>query len=312
MPTSILITGANSGLGKETARQFALRDETEKIYLACRNPQKAEQARKSLESETGKSVFEIVILDTSDPESVRQAVDSLKQPVDALILNAGGMGGKNPGVLTPDGVTEMFAVNVLGHAVLVEELIKEGKLSGTVLYAGSEAARGVGFMGMKRPGLSSYSVEEISSIMDGSYFGANFDPNQAYGHVKFVAALWMASMARRHPELRFVTISPGGTVGTEVAKDMPLLMRLGFKYLGSSLLPLLGVMHKLETGAKRYMEGILDDTYQSGIFYASKMPGITGPVVDQGTFFEDLYVEEYQDHAHQAISNLIARRKLVV
>ena len=38
---SVLITGANTGLGKELARQLALRDDFDTIYLACRNPVKA-------------------------------------------------------------------------------------------------------------------------------------------------------------------------------------------------------------------------------------------------------------------------------
>ncbi len=45
MLKSILITGANAGLGKETARQFALQGGMEKIYLGCRNEAKAKIAK---------------------------------------------------------------------------------------------------------------------------------------------------------------------------------------------------------------------------------------------------------------------------
>ncbi len=54
MNESILITGANIGLGKETARQLALRKETKKVILFCRNQAKAEAAKKELEEQTGK------------------------------------------------------------------------------------------------------------------------------------------------------------------------------------------------------------------------------------------------------------------
>ena len=94
MNKSVLITGANSGLGKESARQLAMINETEKIYLACRNLERAEEAKQSLEKSTGRSIFEIVLMDVSDPKSVRSAVAGLNEPVDALIMNAGGMGGK--------------------------------------------------------------------------------------------------------------------------------------------------------------------------------------------------------------------------
>ena len=62
MNKSVLITGANVGIGKETARQLAKKPETEKIYLACRNEGRAEAAKQSLEAETGRSIFEIVIM----------------------------------------------------------------------------------------------------------------------------------------------------------------------------------------------------------------------------------------------------------
>ena len=120
MNETIIITGANAGLGKDAARQLALKEETKKIYLACRNLEKAEAAKADLEKITGRSVFEIMIVDVSKPESVRSAVAKLKEPVDALIMNAGGMGGKNPEKITADGVTSIFAVNVLGHVAMVE------------------------------------------------------------------------------------------------------------------------------------------------------------------------------------------------
>ena len=63
----------------------------------------------SLEETTGRSIFEILIMDVSKVDSVKAAVATLVEPIDALILNAGGMGGKNPAKITTDGVTQMFA-----------------------------------------------------------------------------------------------------------------------------------------------------------------------------------------------------------
>ena len=305
MVKSILITGANSGLGKDAARQLALLDETEKIYLACRNQQKAEAAKKSLEESTGRSIFEIVILDTSNLDSVRAAADSLKEPIDAVVLNAGGMGGKTPGKVTEYGVTQMFATNVLGHVVLLEELLQSGKITKAVLYAGSEAARGVPKMGMKQPKLKTSSVEEFASVIDGSFFGDKFDPMAAYGYVKYIAALWMSSLSRKYDGIRFVTMSPGGTNGTAVMNDLPPFMKFVFNTLGPTLMPLMGMMHKLEVGAKRYVDGLQDESYKSGVFYASKKPVLTGPVVDQGSIFPDLHVQAYQDNAYKAIHSFI-------
>ena len=80
MNESILITGANAGLGKETARQLALKKETKKVILFCRNQARAEAAKKDLEEKTGKKIFEIIIGDVTDANSVRKAVEKIKEP----------------------------------------------------------------------------------------------------------------------------------------------------------------------------------------------------------------------------------------
>lgn len=306
MNKSILITGANSGLGKESARQLALISETEKIYLACRNLEKAVDAKQSLEKSTGRSIFEIVIMDVSDPGSVREAVSQLGEPLDALIMNAGGMGGKSPFEMTKEGVTSLFAANVLGHVVLVDELLKAKKLNKVALYAGSEGARGVEEMGMNRPNLKTSSIDEFASIIDGSYFNEEADPMQAYGYIKYTAAQWMSSEARKNPSLRFITVSPGFTRGTAVMNDLPPGKRFMFKYIMIPIIaPLKGMVHKLEKGAKRYVDGISNDSFSSGIFYASKANSLVGPVVDQSSIFPDLSNAAYQDNANEAIHRFI-------
>ena len=63
---AFLITGANAGLGKDVARQLALRSDVDSIYLACRDQAKAEAAQADLQRITGRSVFEVLIMDTAD------------------------------------------------------------------------------------------------------------------------------------------------------------------------------------------------------------------------------------------------------
>ena len=90
---SVIITGANSGLGKEVARQLAQLPDTKRIILACRNEERAKAAQKSLEETTGKSIFEIILMDVSKLDSVKAAVASIKEPVEGLVMNAGEWGG---------------------------------------------------------------------------------------------------------------------------------------------------------------------------------------------------------------------------
>src|SRR3954467_3621906 len=62
---SVLITGANAGIGKEVARQLASRPEIAHIYLACRNRDRATAARAELEAATGRRIFDIVVMDVA-------------------------------------------------------------------------------------------------------------------------------------------------------------------------------------------------------------------------------------------------------
>src|SRR5579872_6982964 len=109
MNESILITGANAGLGKETARQLAMKRETKKVILFCRNQARAEAAKKDLEEKTGKKIFEIVIGDVTDANSVRKAVDTIKEPIDAVVLNARIVVGKTAAKITPSGMNQFPA-----------------------------------------------------------------------------------------------------------------------------------------------------------------------------------------------------------
>ncbi len=307
MNESILITGANIGLGKETARQLALKKETKKVILFCRNQAKAEAAKKDLEEKTAKKIFEIIIGDVSDTNSVRKAVEKIKEPIDAVILNAGGMVGKTAEKVTPSGMNELAATNILGHVVLVEELIKHEKLKKAVLSVSAEAVPGVKLLGMKPVSMRTSSVDEFAAVLDGSYFGNKFDVTQAYGYVKYVATMWTLSMARKYPNLKFVVVSPGNTQGTLAPNNLPPAMKFMLKYfMMPVVLPLMGGMvHKLEVGAKRFVDGISDERYKSGVFYASKEGKLSGDMVDQSTFFTVLKNTSFQDNADKAIHRFI-------
>ena len=56
---------------------------------------------------------------------------------------------------------------------------------------------------------------------------------------------------------------------------------------------------------KRYVDGLNDETYKSGVFYGSKASVLVGPTVDQGTIFEDLNNTTFQDNANEAIHRFI-------
>ena len=185
--------------------------------------------------------------------------------------------------------------------MLVDELLERQLVTSTVLYAGSEAARGIPKMGVAKPDMVTSSEVEFTAIADGRKFGPKADPLDIYGTIKLTGAMWMASMARKHPHIRFVTMSPGGTTGTNGMDDLPLLKKIFFKYIGSTLMPIFGMMHSVETGAKRYVDGLLNPKFESGHFYASRAGSPTGPVVDQTTIDPSLGNQDAQDNANRAV-----------
>jgi NAD(P)-dependent dehydrogenase (short-subunit alcohol dehydrogenase family) len=297
-----LITGANVGIGKEVARQLALRPEFARIYLACRNQDRATQAKADLEAVTGRDIFDIILMDVTDLGSVRAGLAAVSGSLDALVMNAGIIGSKALLDLTADGVTTLFATNVLGHAVLLEGLLSENRLGEVAVFAASEAARGIPKLGFKRPTFVSTSADELTTVIDGSYFAdRKYDRNLAFGQVKYIGALWMAHLARQHPDFRFITVSPGNTTGTEAASGAAPPLR----FMAKHVMPHLGISHDLEVGSKRLVDGVTDPKLLSGVFYASAAGMLKGPMVDQRDIFPDLANPSFQDNANEAIHRFI-------
>lgn len=207
--------------------------------------------------------------------------------------------------LTSDGVTHMFATNMLGHVVLLEQLIDDQKLTDVALLVGSEAARGI------LPDATAFVPHLVRRRIRGRHHGSTFGKAKpkvalAYGQTKYLGALWMAALARKHPDLRFITMSPGNTPGTDAAKDMPLPQRILVQQVMARIGPRLGIAHPLQTGAQRLVDGITDPTLRSGVFYASAANTLTGPVVNQADIFPDVANPAYQDNADEAIHRFVA------
>src|SRR5581483_9162686 len=139
---------------------------------------------------------------------------------DALVMNAGVVGPQTFG-LTADGVTTVFATNVLGHVVLLEGLLAEDRLGEVAVFAGSEAVRGVPKLRMKAPSFASTSADELASVIDGSYWASHkHDFNVTFEQAKYIGALLVVFLARNSPDRRFITVSPGNSTGTGAASGL--------------------------------------------------------------------------------------------
>jgi len=111
-----LITGGNSGIGLEAAKMLAAAGGD--IVIACRNPQKAQQAMAEIDA-AGPGSVESVTLDLASLASVRSAAQEIHERwdrLDALINNAGIM--QTPATTTEDGFELQLGTNHLGHFLL--------------------------------------------------------------------------------------------------------------------------------------------------------------------------------------------------
>jgi hypothetical protein len=199
---------------------------------------------------------------------------------------------------------------VLGHVALLETLIEQRKLGNAAVLTGSEAARGVPKLLIKRPSFEHTSVDDLVGAIDGTYYaGKRFDAPGAYAQAKYLGAVWIGALARKHPNLRFVTMSPGGTSGTAIAKSMPAAARFAFERIVMGRIGRrLGLSHPVHAGAGRLALAVTDPAYPGGIFYASQADTLTGAIVDQATIFSDLANTVFQDNADEAIHRFLERR----
>jgi NAD(P)-dependent dehydrogenase (short-subunit alcohol dehydrogenase family) len=124
----VLITGANSGIGKETARVLAERGAT--IIMICRNKERGEAALQELKEKTHSNNFELLIADLANPESIRNIVTEFKEKYDRLdvLINNAGL-TLNERIITPLGYEKTFAINHLGHFLLTQLLLETLKKS---------------------------------------------------------------------------------------------------------------------------------------------------------------------------------------
>jgi len=123
---TIIITGANTGIGYETA--LALYEAGAHVVLACRNMDKAEAARKKLAALDGKGTLEIAQLNLGSLADIKRFADDFIRGHKQLHLLVNNAGVANAGANAPispktvDGFEEQFGTNFLGHFALTGRL----------------------------------------------------------------------------------------------------------------------------------------------------------------------------------------------
>lgn len=197
----ILVTGGNTGLGKESILQLA-RHGPQKIWLGARSAEKATTAINSINNQlTVPTELEHLPLDLNDLNSVKQAAELLQarsSRLDILMLNAGIMA--TPPAKTAQGFDDQMGVNHVGHFYLTQLLLP--LLERTAASFGDVR---VVSLTSEAHNLGPSSLDTILSTP-----GLTAEsPWKRYGASKAANIMFTSELARRYPALTTVSVHPG-------------------------------------------------------------------------------------------------------
>jgi NAD(P)-dependent dehydrogenase (short-subunit alcohol dehydrogenase family) len=247
-----VVTGASSGIGRETARVLAERGAT--VILACRNVTKGEATADAIASSTpGRSTPHVIRLDLASLASVREAAEEIRAEfprLDLLINNAGVM--TIPFGLSDDGFELTFATNHLGHFALTGLLLEP-----LLATPGSRVVT-----------VSSIAHRRADSHVQNIETEHEYDPEQAYARSKLANLLFAYELQHRLRTATAETISLAahpGQVRTDLWRTSSRLERA---LLAPALRPLtFWLAQNAQEGALPTLRAALDPSAKGGDFY---------------------------------------------
>lgn len=198
---TVLVTGATSGIGLETARALAKKGAN--VVVGARDARRGQTVVDELEKEGGRA--ELLEIDMASFESIRKAAArfcAAHSSLDALVNNAGtAVSGRR---LSPDGHELTWATNFLGPFLLTRRLLSLLKKSETprVVNVGSEG---------HRAGRLDWENLELER---------GYTTFRAYANSKLALALFTRELARREPGVAAVVLHPGG-IATKIWDAAP-------------------------------------------------------------------------------------------
>lgn len=190
-----IITGGNSGIGYQAAKQLA--DKGWQVTIFCRSKERAESACETIISETGNSHVSYLLADLSDLTSTKTAIENYIQTqgaLDVLINNAADfdLSIKQP-VLTKDGLEKQFATNVVAPFLLSQSfipLLKESE-SGRILNISSQ-------------GLQAYPFIKLN--FDNLKGEQSYTPSKTYYQNKLALLMLTLAMKARYKDVTIQAI----------------------------------------------------------------------------------------------------------
>ena len=204
-----VVTGANAGIGRETALGLAKMGAT--VVMVCRDRERGETAQREIRRQSGNNAVELMTCDLASQNSIRRFVEEFRRQhdrLDVLVNNAGVLLRERS--LTEDGIESTFAINHLGYflvSLLLLDLLKKSAPSRVVNVSSTAHKYG------------KLDIGAWAAGRDYSAFGA-------YANSKLANVLFTNELARRL-EGSGVTVNclhPGG-VGTNLFRGLPGILQ---------------------------------------------------------------------------------------
>jgi NAD(P)-dependent dehydrogenase (short-subunit alcohol dehydrogenase family) len=229
---TVMITGANAGIGFATAKYIAHHSDWH-VLLACRNSVKAESALEEIRRACPRSSVSAMPLDLFSLRSIRDFAASLEKqdlpPLHGLVLNAGGVNMKAKSLqFSKDGFEQTFQLNFFGHFVLTTLLTGTLREPARIVFVSSEthdpAATRMGRFSTPKYG----PVEDVARGR--GIFNEKMNPMARYGTAKMFAMMFALELDRRlrAEGVKGITVnswSPGVVPTTEFGVNIPPLRK---------------------------------------------------------------------------------------
>ena len=206
-----IVTGANSGIGFEVTLGLVKKDF--EVIMACRNMQKAEEAKVKILKIHPKAKVNPMNIDTSSLDEVKKFANLFLKKynkLNLLVNNAGIM--MSPYKITEDGFENQFATNYIGHFALTGLLLP--------ILTNTKDSRIIS--------LSSLSYKWSEILFDDFHFGKGYRKTKAYGQSKRACLMFAFELQRRLSAAGFETISVAAHPGlskTNLDQYYPALIR---------------------------------------------------------------------------------------
>jgi NAD(P)-dependent dehydrogenase (short-subunit alcohol dehydrogenase family) len=235
---TVLVTGANAGLGLSTVQYLATRGAT--VIMGCRSQKNCDETARIVKNDAPSATLVPLVLDLSSFKSIKQfavEVNKTTQKLNSLILNAGIF--QYPYGLTEDGLEQVIGVNHFGHAYLVQLLEGRMKQSATKDLPGTIVVVTSNLHYESYPEGVRLSVAALNDP-------ATFDELKSYGQSKLANVLYAQELAvRLRPYGILVnSVHPGG-VDTNITNKLGETIQTDYPFLSDVFLRV-GVVKKIK------------------------------------------------------------------